>query len=225
MWGLRTSLPSPSVSLQCSWWIPGRKWRWWSVSWSAPPAPDLVEFWQKPRCSSMSHALLMFRVQCTYIIYRQLLYHRKLLSFKAVCDNIEPCYHHAVSARIKLCAQLEVLKSATGDSADHLYLWDLPTSLEEITLTLSRSRAFIREPCKYLTLVCCLFKSPSNSKSGSALSKNIQFLILLRNIFLPVKKHHFNINIFSVFMEKIFEEMWDWLVSDVSAHHDMPEMF
>ena len=40
-----------------------------------------------------------------------------------------------------------------------------------------------------------------------------------------MEEHHLNINILSVFMEKIFEEMWDWLVSDVSAHHDMPEIF
>ena len=26
-------------------------------------------------------------------------------------------------------------------------------------------------------------------------------------------------------MEKIFEEMWDWLVSDVAAHHNVPGIF
>ena len=40
---------------------------------------------------------------------------------------------------------------------------------EEATLALSRSIAFMRLPWKYLTLVCCLFNKPSNSRSGSAL--------------------------------------------------------
>ena len=38
-----------------------------------------------------------------------------------------------------------------------------------------------------------------------------------------MEEHHLNINILSVFVEEIFEEMWDWLVSDVSAHDHMPE--
>ena len=42
-----------------------------------------------------------------------------------------------------------------------------------LTFALSRSMAFMREPWKYLTLVCCLFSSPSNSKSGSALKQKI----------------------------------------------------
>ena len=38
-----------------------------------------------------------------------------------------------------------------------------------ITLARSKSIAFINEPWKYFTLVCCLFKRPSNSRSGSDL--------------------------------------------------------
>ena len=37
------------------------------------------------------------------------------------------------------------------------------------TLALSKSMAFMREPWKYLTLVCWRLSSPSNSRSGSAL--------------------------------------------------------
>ena len=39
----------------------------------------------------------------------------------------------------------------------------------KITFDLSKSIAFISEPWKYLTRVCCRFSKPSNSKSGSAL--------------------------------------------------------
>ena len=38
-----------------------------------------------------------------------------------------------------------------------------------VTFALSRSSAFMRDPWKYLTRVCCLFRRPSNSRSGSAL--------------------------------------------------------
>ena len=38
-----------------------------------------------------------------------------------------------------------------------------------LTLALSRSTAFMSEPWKYLTRVCCRFSRPSNSRSGSAL--------------------------------------------------------
>ena len=41
--------------------------------------------------------------------------------------------------------------------------------LAAATFARSRSMAFMREPWKYLTLVCCLFSRPSNSRSGSAL--------------------------------------------------------
>ena len=37
------------------------------------------------------------------------------------------------------------------------------------TFALSRSMAFMSEPWKYLTRVCCRFSRPSNSRSGSAL--------------------------------------------------------
>ena len=42
------------------------------------------------------------------------------------------------------------------------------------TLARSRSTAFIKDPWKYFILVCWRFKSPSSSRSGSAL-KNINF--------------------------------------------------
>ncbi len=45
----------------------------------------------------------------------------------------------------------------------------VPKPAIELTFALSRSIAFMRDPWKYLTLVCCLFNRPSNSKSGSAL--------------------------------------------------------
>ena len=44
------------------------------------------------------------------------------------------------------------------------------------TFARSKSIAFMSDPWKYLTLVCCLFKSPSNSKSGSALRKRFDYL-------------------------------------------------
>ena len=41
--------------------------------------------------------------------------------------------------------------------------------LAAATFARSRSMAFMRDPWKYLTRVCCLFSRPSNSRSGSAL--------------------------------------------------------
>ena len=48
-----------------------------------------------------------------------------------------------------------------GDMIRLRHLWT--------TFALSRSMAFMSEPWKYLTRVCCRFSRPSNSRSGSAL--------------------------------------------------------
>ena len=37
----------------------------------------------------------------------------------------------------------------------------------------------------------------------------------------PVKEDNLHIHILPVFMEKIFKEVRDWLVGDMSADHDM----
>ena len=47
------------------------------------------------------------------------------------------------------------------------------------TFALSRSTAFISDPWKYFILVCCLFSSPSSSKSGSALGQEKSYVIPL----------------------------------------------
>lgn len=45
---------------------------------------------------------------------------------------------------------------------------------------------------------------------------------LVKWIVLPVKKHHFYINVFPVLVEKVFEEMGNWLISDMSTNDDVP---
>ena len=52
---------------------------------------------------------------------------------------------------------------------------------QAVTLARSRSIAFMRLPWKYLTLVCCLFSKPSNSKSGSALEQKANFASLKKH--------------------------------------------
>ena len=59
---------------------------------------------------------------------------------------------------------------------------DTPTHTHQaVTLARSRSIAFMRLPWKYLTLVCCLYSKPSNSKSGSALEQKANFASLKKH--------------------------------------------
>ena len=39
---------------------------------------------------------------------------------------------------------------------------------------------------------------------------------------LPVQEDDFHVHILSVFMKEIFQEVWNWFVSDVAAHDNMP---
>ena len=39
---------------------------------------------------------------------------------------------------------------------------------------------------------------------------------------LPVEEHNLHINVLSVLVEKVLEEVGDGLVCDVAAHHDVP---
>ena len=79
----------------------------------------------------------------------------------------------------------------------------------QCTFALSRSTAFISDPWKYFILVCCLFSSPSSSKSGSALGQEKSDVIpLMQNVaVLPVQEDHLHIHILSVLVEEVLEEV------------------
>jgi len=40
-----------------------------------------------------------------------------------------------------------------------------------------------------------------------------------------MEKDNFNIHIFTVFMEKVFEEMRNWLICDVATNHNVPIIY
>ena len=40
---------------------------------------------------------------------------------------------------------------------------------------------------------------------------------------LPVKEHNLHLHVLAVLVEEVLEEVRDWLVGDVAAHHHVPE--
>ena len=39
---------------------------------------------------------------------------------------------------------------------------------------------------------------------------------------MPVQKNHLDVDVFSIFVEKVFQKVRNRLVGDVSANHDVP---